>query len=128
MQRSCLLLVVLALLFGCVCQAQDQLPFGSVEECFKGGRKEYHHAFKSKIRWPHDSLMTTKNLGHVFFDVELDTLGRIVDFIVIHSPNPLLDQEVRTKLLATQGMWKPLLVDRRASPCIVREHVYFEFR
>jgi hypothetical protein len=72
--------------------------------------------------------MTNKNLGHVFFDVELDTLGRIVDFMVIHWPNPLLDQEVRTELLATQGMWKPLVVDGRMSPCIVREHVYFEFR
>ncbi|MBL7981196.1 MAG: hypothetical protein JNL52_05240 [Flavobacteriales bacterium] len=128
MLRSCLLLVVLALLFGGVCHAQDQLPFGSVEECFNGGRKEYHHAFKSKIRWPHDSLMTNKNLGRVYFDVELDTLGRIVNFTVIHSPNPLLEQEVRTKLLATQGLWKPLVVDGQVSPCQVRDHVYFEFR
>ena len=120
--------MALAVLIGGICKAQEQQPFGSVEECFISGRKGYSTAFRSKVRWPHDSLMTNKNLGHVFFDVELDTLGRIVDFMVIHSPNPLLDQEVRTELLATQGMWKPLVVDGRMSPCIEREHVHFEFR
>lgn len=82
----------------------------------------------SKVRFPHDSLVTKENNGTVYYEIEVDTQGRIVDFQVIISVNAVLDNEVRTKLQLTDGMWKPMFIDGRASNYKIRDKVYFEMR
>ena len=121
------LVLSLSILFWLGCRAQSSLPGASVEECFVGGRLGYANEFLSKIDFP-DSLRTKENLGSVYYEIEVDTSASIVNFRVVRSLHPVLDNEVRTKIQATQGMWKPLLVNGSKSPYRIVDHVYFELR
>lgn len=119
--------IALAFALWSSCRAQSTLPVGSIESCFTGGRPEYHKAFLSKVTFP-DSLRTKQNSGLVFFEIQLDTSGHITAVQIIKPLNDLLDNEVRSKLYATEGMWQPLVVDGKARPYVIRDKVYFELR
>ena len=110
-----LLIIVSLLVNSLLGQCQNQpsdLPWGSVEDNFIGGRSEYYNVFLTKMKYP-ESLQKDKIIGTVFFEIEIDTNGIIVNFKIVRSLHPLLDKEVEDKIYLTNGKWKPLLVNEK---------------
>ena len=109
------------------CSGQKFLPYGSIEACFPEGRPGYQKVYQSKVRFP-DSLRTKENTGIVYFEVEIDTRGHISNFKILQGLHETLNEEVRTKVYLTDGMWKPLIVDGNPTNYKIRDRFYFELR
>ena len=125
------LLIILSLLVNSLLgQSQNQLsdlPWGSVEDNFIGGLSEFYHVFHLQVKYP-DSLQEEQITGTVYFRIEIDTSGSIVNFEKIRGVHPLMDKEVEDKIYLTNGMWKPLLVEGKKVNYQVVEKVYFRIR
>jgi len=121
------LLILLGMMHLTSCSAQKVLPFGSIEVCFPEGRPGYQKVFQNKVRFP-DSLRTKENSGIVYFELEIDTSGDISNFQILKGLHEILNEEVRTKVYLTDGMWKPLIVDGHATNYKIRDRFYFELR
>lgn len=125
-----LLIIVSLLVNSLLGQCQNQLsdfPWGSVEDNFIGGRSEYSNVFLTKIEYP-DSLLEEQKTGTVYFRIEIDTSGSIINFEKVRGVHPLMDKEVEDKIYLTNGMWKPLLVEGKKVNYQVVEKVYFRIR
>ena len=95
------LLVVLSLLLSSLSQCQNpslQLPTASVADNFIGGRPEYYNVFMTKIEYP-EQLYKDKITGTVYFEIEIDTSGQIVNFRIQKGVSPLMNQEVEKKYI-----------------------------
>jgi len=112
---------------GCFAQQNVNTPMQSIDSCFIGGKFAYHREFKSKIEFP-DHLRKKENSGVVYFEVFIDTLGNINEFKILKSLHPILDNEVKEKIYATNGMWKILRIDGKNEPYRIFDRVYFELR
>jgi hypothetical protein len=78
---------------------------GTVEDNFNGGWSEYQKVFLNKIEYP-KQLNVDKSNGGVLFEIEIGTIGKIVNFKIINSNSPSLDKEIESKIYLTDGKWK----------------------
>lgn len=108
----------------CLCMAQEVRLEGSVEEHFIGGRSGYINAFSNKIHVP-DSLKKKENVGTVYFTLEIDTLGNVSGFECLRSPIQAFCEEVDRKILLTNGMWKPMVLNDRKHSYRVTGYQHF---
>lgn len=109
-------------------QAQpENSNFGTIEDNFIGGRSEYFNVFYNKIEYP-KVLKAEKITGSVFFEIEIDTNGSIINFKIVKGVHPLMDKEVENKIYLTNGKWIPLVVDEKKVNYKIIKSVYFEFR
>ncbi len=106
------------------CMAQDAPFLGSVEEHFIGGRSGYIKAFSNKIHVP-DSLKKKEHVGTVFFTLEIDTLGSVSGFECLRFPIQAFCEEVGRKILLTNGMWKPMVINGRKHSYRVTAYQHF---
>jgi hypothetical protein len=108
-------------------QAQDQTTntnFGTIEDNFIGGRSEFVNIFFSKVEYP-EELKAEKLSKTVYFRIEIDTTGLIVNFKIVRGGHPLMDKEVEEKIYLTNGKWKPMSKDGEMINYFINEKVYF---
>ena len=117
---------ILSALLPCHSQTSP-MPGGSIEENFVGGRSEYYNVFKSKLQYP-SQLKQDTIVGIVYFEIEIDTGGFIVEFKILRGVTPLMDEEVENKIYLTNGKWSPVFKKGRKVNYRIVDRVYFELR
>jgi protein TonB len=108
-------------------KATEELPFGSIEENFIGGKLEFTKVFRNNIEYP-DSLKKQKIFGLVFYEFEIDTAGHIIDVKILRGVHPFLDEQVRSAIYVTNGRWKPMIINEKATNYRISNNFYFELR
>lgn len=124
------LFIILSLIINSLGQCQtipSKIQSGSIDDNFIGGRTEFYNVFKSKLQYP-EELKDEKITGSVYFEIEIDTSGVIVDFNIIKGVTPLMDQEVEKKIYLTNGKWGAVIRNGKKVNYRIVEKVYFELR
>jgi len=110
------------------CHTQtSQIPAGTIEENFVGGKAEYYKVFNRHLEYP-KQLKRDNIDGFIFFELQIDTSGYIVDFKVIRSVDALMDKEIEKKIYLTDGKWKIMTENGRKVNYRIIDKVYFELR
>lgn len=110
------------------CQTKvEQIPLGSIEDNFIGGRIGYHNVFLNYVDYP-KVLKKDGIVGTVYYMVQIDTSGCITDLEILRGVSPLMDAEVQKEIYITEGHWKPLWREERKVNYRIVERVYFELR
>ncbi|MBP6511204.1 MAG: energy transducer TonB [Bacteroidia bacterium] len=126
------LIIILSLMIIAFSQCKSQtlelvVDRGSVVDNFIGGNTEFYNVFRSKIRFPAE-LKSEKIIGNVYFEIEIDTTGNIIDFKILKGVSPLMDKEVENKIYLTNGKWIPMIKNGNKTNYKLIEKVYFELR
>ena len=105
------LIIILSLMIIAFSQCKSQtlelvVDRGSVVDNFIGGNTEFYNVFRSKIRFPAE-LKSEKIIGNVYFEIEIDTTGNIIDrfikqieylgFQLMHLSNSFISISLRMK-------------------------------
>lgn len=110
------------------CKSQKaEIPIGEIETQYNGGMKQYMIDFRSNVKYPMEKR-SEGIIGTVYFQFEVDTVGNVVNFLIRRGVDPVLDQEVASKIELTNGKWKPLYLNGERSNYIIRDKIYFELR